>query len=406
MFANCAKCDFYLTENHDFSDGDCICGATEVCKHNWGAWVIDTQPTLSETGSKHRVCSLCNEEEEATIPIAKLDTAITIAPTVNVTQTINLRFLMSGLPKENPNDTKSDVMNFYVEVKNDRCKTDYNFIEGGYTYTVAKNDTDVMFAASNNRYYFLYNHMRLYELNIPITATVYCLNSDGEVVYISEPVVTTVADKVVAQYNSSGSANAKTLYSDIIELAKEAQVYAVNGKDVALKNYGYEDFDFTGTPTGTVDKSKLNTTNRKIPENSDIYITPSFNVAGSPAIRFMVEGATKNYNVDNLKLVISYESTEYTIPDTIYNVSEISSTSGTSGNRYYTLYSGVALCDGNQTVTAKLYNGSIQAENLVATTEYSFENAIANTTTSSRAYNLYMTVAKVGISARTYFGVS
>ncbi|MCL1951219.1 MAG: hypothetical protein FWF60_00175, partial [Oscillospiraceae bacterium] len=36
--------------------------------HTFGEWVVDTQPTATTTGTKHRSCTACNFREDGTIP--------------------------------------------------------------------------------------------------------------------------------------------------------------------------------------------------------------------------------------------------------------------------------------------------------------------------------------------------
>ncbi|QNM05143.1 hypothetical protein [Qiania dongpingensis] len=50
---------------------ECIAGDNVIDKaaHTFGGWVIDTNPSESEKGSRHRVCSVCNYEEKEEIPV-------------------------------------------------------------------------------------------------------------------------------------------------------------------------------------------------------------------------------------------------------------------------------------------------------------------------------------------------
>lgn len=38
--------------------------------HKYGGWIVDKEATCTEDGSRHRVCSVCNEEETEIIPAA------------------------------------------------------------------------------------------------------------------------------------------------------------------------------------------------------------------------------------------------------------------------------------------------------------------------------------------------
>lgn len=372
---------------------DCSCGEQhDYADHTWDEGTVTTPAQPGVAGVMTYACTAaCGATKTEEIPALPKEPevvdSITITPNINITQTINLRFTFGSIPV---------CDDFYVELVTDRCDSTYNFIEGGYTKTVYKAD---MATLSGDRYYFMYSDARLFELNLPITLKVYCLDANDNVIYVSNTLTTTVADEAKAFYAKSSNAKAKTLYSDIIELASIAQTYFVNGKDVDLADVALPNEGFTGTPSGDIDVSSLNAT--YIPSEGTTSITPSFNLAGNPAIRFTVAGVD-GYELADLKLVIEYTSPKYTITPETYNFSELATL---SGGRYYAVYSQVALCDGNQNVTAKVYNGEVSEANLVSSTVYSIEYAIANTKSTSRAYTLYMEVAKLGASARAYFGL-
>ncbi len=46
----------------------CTCGEkSDIQEHSYGEWIIDKEATESETGTKHRICGVCNYTEEQTI---------------------------------------------------------------------------------------------------------------------------------------------------------------------------------------------------------------------------------------------------------------------------------------------------------------------------------------------------
>ncbi len=50
---------------------ECECGEkSEVSSHSFGAWITDKAATATETGTRHRDCSVCGYQEEGTIPAA------------------------------------------------------------------------------------------------------------------------------------------------------------------------------------------------------------------------------------------------------------------------------------------------------------------------------------------------
>ena len=61
----------------------CQTNAEPVHEHSFGAWIIDVNPTLTETGSAHRECE-CEEKETVTLPVltdTSVWTVTSIAPT-------------------------------------------------------------------------------------------------------------------------------------------------------------------------------------------------------------------------------------------------------------------------------------------------------------------------------------
>ena len=83
---DCTVCDYVQTETipmleHEHSYGDwqkdetqhwkeCRCGEkTEVGNHTFGDWTITKEPTITETGSRERTCSICKYTQEETIPV-------------------------------------------------------------------------------------------------------------------------------------------------------------------------------------------------------------------------------------------------------------------------------------------------------------------------------------------------
>lgn len=340
-------------------------------------------------------CTVCNaiiSSETHEIPQLApsgpvVDSNISITPSINLTETINLRYIFANIP---------ECDDFYVQFTHDRCDGSYNFIDGGYVWTVYKSDLTVAGA----RYAYLYNQMRLYELGIEVTAKIYCLDANDNVIYVSEGNTTTVADQAKAGFASSSSATAKTLYSDIIELGAVAQTYFVNGKDVDLADVTLPNAGFVGTPSGDIDVSTLNSVNEYTTVDAAISMAGGLTVTGNPVIRFQVNGASK-FDDENLKLVVSYTSPKYGPKTATYKVADMTPSGSGASIRYFALFNSVALCDGNQGVTAALYDG----DTLVGSLDYSIEAAIAASSTSSRAYNLYMHTAKLGASARAHWNL-
>lgn len=390
-------------EEHSFGeDNICtVCNYAKVeepeeCEHVWDDGVVTTKPTNDAEGVKTYTCTLCGETKTEAVPAVQItvDNNITMASAVNLTEYVNFRPLFDKIPA---------CDDFYVEVKHDRCDASYNFVEGGYTDTIYKNDARMLNAGT--RYYFLYNNLRMYELNFTIYLTVYCLDADDNVIYKSQTFETSVADNAKTGYESAAKSNktaTMNLYTDIINLASAAQTYFVGTKDCDLADIALPNEGFTGTPSAEVDKATLNTINQSTPSGSLGTITASVNLAGNPAVRYVV-GGLSNYNKADLKLVVGYDSPKYGEITETYNVADLQTV---DANRSLVVFSRVALCDGNKTITAKLYNGEVAEENLIVTNEYSVETAAYNAKSTASNYALYGQITRLGVSARAHFNTN
>ena len=66
-WSDCSVCGEHSEKSsHNYVNGICT-ECNYECTHSWGDWTIVQDSTCTETGSKKRTCSVCNETEEETI---------------------------------------------------------------------------------------------------------------------------------------------------------------------------------------------------------------------------------------------------------------------------------------------------------------------------------------------------
>ncbi len=70
-FVYCTDCKKSWNENHDLSNGICVCGA--ICAHKWGEVIPAVEPGCDKEGNiAYQVCSVCGAAQtEAGIPLSK-----------------------------------------------------------------------------------------------------------------------------------------------------------------------------------------------------------------------------------------------------------------------------------------------------------------------------------------------
>ena len=73
-FWYCPDCGKYYSDEmgeHAISIDDTVIAATG--EHDWGAWVTDSESSCTTGGTRHRVCNVCGERQDETLPVGEHD---------------------------------------------------------------------------------------------------------------------------------------------------------------------------------------------------------------------------------------------------------------------------------------------------------------------------------------------
>ena len=109
----CANCNLELSREHK---------TIEALGHSYGGWITTKEATCTESGSEHRICSVCSHEEIREIP--KLDSRILFINTINSIDLNNDSFeqLYSKLVLSNEYyqyiEDKESVSSYYLQYQN------------------------------------------------------------------------------------------------------------------------------------------------------------------------------------------------------------------------------------------------------------------------------------------------
>lgn len=307
-----------------------------------------------------------------------LDANISIAPSISIGSTLEILYIISGV---------ENYASFEAVVSADRIDAYSGFNYVAKADTIAKAD---MTAATADMFYFVYDGIAMFELNIPLNVVINCYDEAGNKVAYSTVNTTSMKQVAVDLYNTTKAAKTKTILTDLLNLGAAAQTYfGTNGTDLASIALPNDGFDQT---YASVDYGTLNTTKA----NTGLTVMPSINLAVNPGILYIFSGVADGAD---LSATVSYYDAvnQKTVNDTFDADSIISAGSG----MYYIEYNNVALYAGAATVTTTLYNGS----EVISTFDYSLETCISENIGTARIADILTAVAKFGKSAQAYFGV-
>ena len=281
---------------------------------------------------------------------------------------------------------------FYLEVVRNKCDGSFNFVSD----TVEMTDPILY----KGKYYFYYEGIALYEMNISVTAKIYCKDSEGNVVAYSNTYTDTLVDLAKALYNSTSETKTKAILTDLLNMGAEAQLYfggRFADSDLADVELANKDFDQTYATTELTGLSNINST---VVESGTSDIAPVVAIGSTPYITYEISDSTQytEETMANLSLNISYF--DPVLKDTIS-----ATISGSDMILYkgvcYTEFSNMPLYGGNLVVTAELYSGDTK----LLTNQYCIETYIVENAENESMGDILTAIGKFGISARVYYGV-
>lgn len=249
---------------------------------------------------------------------------------------------------------------------------DGNEVPAGYTPQAAENST---------YHYYDYTGITAYEMTLPMNVTIYCLDTNGQVVAKSQTWTFSLASRIKdSQLTNSAS---DTVYVDLVNYGTAVQTYFAEqypdsdlGKYGVLPNAGFDDYQKYAT-TGIDSSNAVNVNNGKPTENANgAAVGKGMQVQATNQLFFMILAGTNN--VDDLTLKVNYVNSYGIDKSAVANVKDMTYSSG----RYYYYFDddkNVALYDTAVTITAELYSGNTK----LYTRTYSVGSFVSETMATS-----------------------
>ena len=392
--ANCTKCDFSTTEDHNFVDGTCDkCGAKEVveCEHEWKLTTIITYPTKDTEGSGIYTCSLCEETKTDIIPVVvgELDTSLTNNYNFAIGDTCCLTFRI-------PTSALNKYENYYLVIDRNTRDDNFNF-KPAETFFITKEEA----TETTNTTYFYYYGIELYSLNVPVTATIYGVDAEGNYKY--NTFVSTLADVLKTRVlDSSTKSTLRTACTDLLNAGVAVQTYFKGrypNSDYANLSLPI-DSSFTQA-YATPDSQLLYASYNSTESATGVEMKGGGAFGASPYVSFNFPADINNQNKYVLKL--SYYNTVK--KETVYK--EVTGSEMlVSGGKLYGYFYDLAIYAGNADIKAEVYyDGN---ETPLVTNHYCFDVYAKEKVEGSNANlaNAAKACVKLGVSFRAHKGVS
>lgn len=358
-----------------------------------GTAVEGTNITLAWTADETKACDtaeklLTLDYADKTVEVKKavvepeeptLDENITITPSISVDATLQILYIVQGV---------KDYADFEIAISANRIDADNGFNFKATTDTITKAE---MTYASDDMYYFIYDGIAMYELNVPLVSTVKAVDAAGKE-FVSNENTTSIKAVAAELYASVSAVKTKTLLADLMILGEEAQKYfAPAGSDLAGVAYPTVDFDLS---LASVDYGTLTNINSATGAGT---ITPSIDLALNPGMLYIIGGVS---DASDLTAEVSYyDAVKKTDVVNTFDVADGSIVD--AGGIYYFQYKGLSLSGGASEVTTKVYEG----ENLLVEHHYCLETCISENIGTARIADILTAIAKFGKSAQAYFGI-
>ena len=232
-------------------------------------------------------------------------------------------------------------------------------------------------AEDNNYVYFDYTGITAYEMTLPLSATIYCLDENGNAVAKSQTWTFTLAERIRTSAMTNTAADA--VFVDMVNYGAAVQTYFAAqypssdlGTHGVLPNAGFDAYQQFAT--ASVDADDAVSINSGVAESAanGAMVGKGLQVQATNQLYFMVLAGSNDVN--DLSLRVTYINSYNTDKSAVASVSEM-----TKNNNIYYYYfdadKNVALYDTAVQVTAELYSG----ETLLYTRTYSVESFVAET---------------------------
>ena len=122
---DCGKCfSDFAGENEIAFDATVIAATGE---HDWGAWVTDSESSCTTGGTRHRVCNVCGERQDETLPVGEHDLNFVKAVEATCTEEGNVaHWHCSECGKNYSDEEATEVLN---DVTTPKAAHDTTFVE-------------------------------------------------------------------------------------------------------------------------------------------------------------------------------------------------------------------------------------------------------------------------------------
>lgn len=279
--------------------------------------------------------------------------------------------------------------------------SDFNFKEISTTVEGSDPVTGADYIINTGTYtYYYYYGIELYSLTVPVSAVLYCKDTEGNVIAKSSTFETTLKDALVSNYNKTSNSKVKTAIADMIVAGAEVQQFVTLSKqssqyatELALPTEGFD------TSLATAELGTLASYNT--PNNGDVVIAPGAAVGASPYLSFNMSGVN-TAELSDYNLNVSYYDPIYKI--TVSKVINLASEDVLlGGSKYYAYFYDMAIYATNAEVTAKLYKGESTVS--ISTYSYSFDTFISARMTNANMGSTLIALGKLGQSFRAMNGL-
>ena len=122
---DCGKCFSDFAGENEIAFGDTVIAATG--EHDWGEWVTDSESSCTTGGTRHRVCNVCGERQDETLPVGEHDLNFVKAVEATCTEEGNVaHWHCSECGKNYSDEEATEVLNDVITPK---AAHDTTFVE-------------------------------------------------------------------------------------------------------------------------------------------------------------------------------------------------------------------------------------------------------------------------------------
>lgn len=279
------------------------------------------------------------------------------------------------------------------------AKHEVEFSRVGFNSTYMKTDFSELQTTPATSYgkseYYMFSGIGMYELNMPLKATVKCYDANEN--YVAYRIFEfNMIEMLKSIYdNSSTAASLKATVADLVIMATEAQKYfAKEGND--LYSVALPTTIFDPTSTTVFDGDELT---KLVEVNPNGAANLGASLKGNPSTYWIISNLG-SYDRSKLSFEVSYTNglNNQLVSETINGSDMVK-----YGNNYYWVFNKIAFYDLDKPVTGKVYyDGGTEPVLTISTTVENYISEHYNDTNNTQV-PLLIAMAKFSKSARAHF---